>query len=59
MIYVRGWNSYLKKLCGSPNFLDNIQTLITKKQVFTLEDIEFGVKWPLKGKTKDIEGLSI
>jgi hypothetical protein len=44
MISLRDWNLYLKKFYESPNVMDDIQTLITKEEVFTLEDIEFGVK---------------
>jgi hypothetical protein len=36
--------------------MDNIQTLSTEEEVFSLEDIEFGVKQLTKGKAKDIEG---
>jgi hypothetical protein len=28
----------------------------TKDEVFSIEDIKFGVKWLSKGKAKDIEG---
>ena len=50
------WSSYLKKLYESPNTRDNIQTLLTLKEVFSLEDIDFGVKRLANGKSKDIEG---
>lgn len=39
--------------------MNNIQTLITKEEIFTLEDIEFGVKQLAKGKAKDIEDYQI
>ena len=35
---------------------DNIQTLLTTKEFFSLEDIDFGVKHLANGKSKDIEG---
>ena len=34
----------------------NIQTLLTTKGVFSLEDMDFGVKRLENGKAKDIEG---
>ena len=40
----------------SPDIRDNIQTLLTRKEVFFLEDIDFGVKRLANGKAKDIEG---
>ena len=43
-------------LYDSPNIKDNIQTLLTTKEVFSLEDINFGVKHLANGKDKDIEG---
>jgi hypothetical protein len=56
MIHLRDWNSYLKNIYESPDVMDNIQTLSTEEEVFSIEDIEFGVKWLAKGKAKDIEG---
>ena len=50
------WNSYLQKLYDSPNVIDNFETLLTMKEVFSLEDIHFGVKHLANGKSKDIEG---
>ena len=55
-INLEDWNSYLTKLYDSPNIKDNIQTLLTTKEVFSLEDIDFGVKRLANGKAKDIEG---
>ena len=55
-IALKDWNSYLKKIYESPNIKDNIQTFFTKKEVFSLEDIDFGVKHLANGKAKDIEG---
>ena len=36
--------------------MDNFETLLTTKEVFSLEDIDFGVKHLENGKAKDIEG---
>ena len=36
--------------------MDNIQALLTTEQVFSLEDINFGIKHLTNGKDKDIEG---
>jgi len=36
--------------------MDNFETLLTTKEVFSLEDIDFGVNCLAKGKAKDIEG---
>jgi len=36
--------------------MDNFETLLTMKEVFSLEDIEFGVNRLDNGKAKDIEG---
>ena len=53
-------NSYFKKLYESPNVIDNFETLLTtKKEVFSLEDIDFGVKRLENGKAKDIEGYQV
>lgn len=47
----------LKHLNGeSPNVTDNFETLLTTKEVFSLEDIDFGVNRSANGKAKDIEG---
>ena len=40
----------------SPDIRDKIQTLLTTKEVLSLEDIDFGVKNLANGKSKDIEG---
>ena len=55
-IALHDWNSYLKKIYESPNVIDNFETLLTTKEVFSLEDIDFGVKHLTNGKAKDIEG---
>ena len=55
-IALHDWNSYLKKLYESPNVMDNLETLLTTKEVFSLEDIKFGVNRLANGKAKDIEG---
>jgi hypothetical protein len=56
MISLRDWNSYLKKLYESPNVMDNIQTLITKEEVFYFGRHRVWVKQLAKGKAKDIKG---
>jgi hypothetical protein len=50
------WNSYLKSLYEFPNAMDTIPIVPTKEEVFSLDDIEFGVKRLANGKAKDIEG---
>jgi hypothetical protein len=50
------WNSYLKSLYKFPNSMDTIPIVPTKEEVFSLDDIELGVKWLANGKAKDIEG---
>jgi hypothetical protein len=50
------WNSYLKSLYEFPNSMDTIPIVPTKEEVFSLDDIEFGVEWLANGKDKDIEG---
>ena len=57
-IALHDWNSYLKKLYESPNARD-FETLLTTKEVFSLEDIDFGVKRLENGKAKDIEGYQV
>jgi hypothetical protein len=44
MIPLRDWNSYLKSLYEFPNAMDTIPIVPTKDEVFSLDDIEFGVK---------------
>jgi len=36
--------------------MDNLETLLTTKEVFSLEEIKFGVNHLANGKAKDIEG---
>jgi len=36
--------------------MDNFETLLTTKEVFSLEDIYFGINHLANGKAKDIEG---
>ena len=50
------WNSYLQKLYDSLKVIDNFEALLTTKEVFSLEDIDFVVKRLANGKPKDIEG---
>ena len=54
-IDLKDWNYYLKKIYESLHIRDNIQTLLTTKEFFSLEDIDFGVKHLTNGKDKDIE----
>jgi hypothetical protein len=55
-IPLRDWNSYLKSLYEFPKSMDTIPIVCTQEEVFSLDDIEFGVKRLANGKTKDIEG---
>ena len=55
-ISLHNWNSYLKNLYESPNGIDNVETLLTMEEIFSLEDIDFWVKHLANGKSKDIEG---
>ena len=55
-IALHEWNSYLKNLYESPNFIDKFETLPTAEEVISLEDIDFWVKRLANGKAKDIEG---
>lgn len=59
MIAMRDWNSYLKKTYESPKVLGSIQTLVIKQQVFTVNDIEFGVEHLAKEKVKDNKGYQV
>jgi hypothetical protein len=36
--------------------MDIIPIIPTKDEVFSLDEIEFGVKWLANGKSKDIQG---
>ena len=56
MIPLTVWNSYLKSVYEFPNAMDTIPIVPTKEEFFSLDDIEFGVKWLANGKVKDIEG---
>ena len=38
------------------NGIDKFESLLTTEEVFSLEDIDFGVKHLENGKAKDIEG---
>ena len=58
-ISLKDWNSYLQKLYESSNTKDNIQTLLTTKDVFSLEDIYFGDKCLENGKSKYLEGYQV
>ena len=54
-IALKDWNCYPKKIYESLDIINNIQTLTTN-EVFSLEDIDFGVKHLENGKSKDNEG---
>ena len=53
-ISLHDWNSYLQKLHDSPNVIEKFETLLATKEVFSLEDIDFGVKRLANGKAKNI-----
>jgi len=55
-ISLHNWNYYLKNLYESPNVMENLQTLLTTKEVFSSEDIKFGVNRLANSKANDIEG---
>jgi hypothetical protein len=44
MIPLKYWNSYLKNIYESPIVLDNISNIYIEDEVFSVEDINFGVK---------------
>ena len=43
-IALHNWSSYLKNIYESLNGIVNFETLLTMEEVFSLEDIDFGVK---------------
>ena len=49
-------DNYLKKLYDSPDTMGTILNAPIKDDIFSLEDIEFGINKLAKGKAKDIEG---
>jgi hypothetical protein len=53
------WNSYIKILYEFPNAMDTIPIVPMKEEVFSLYDIDFGVKRLTNGKAKDIEGYQV
>jgi hypothetical protein len=55
-ILLRDWNSYLNSPYRFPNAIHTIPIVPTKEEVFSLDDIEFEVKWLANGKAKDIKG---
>jgi len=54
-IALHDWNSYFKNLYESPNVMNNFETLLTTKEVFSLEEIDFRLNRLENGKAKDIE----
>jgi len=59
MIPLNIWNIYLKTLYESPNSRATILNSPIEDDIFSLEDIEFGVKDLANGKSKDIEGYQV
>jgi hypothetical protein len=49
-------NSYLRSIYEFLDAMDTIPIISTEDAFFSLDDIEFGVKWLANGKAKDIEG---
>ena len=47
---------HILNIYKSLNVIDNFETMLTTKEVFSLEDIDFWVKHLENGKAKDIEG---
>ena len=58
-IALKDLNSCLKNIYESSGIIDNIQTLLTTKEFFSLEDIDFGVKRLANKKSKDIESYQV
>jgi hypothetical protein len=54
MIPLRDWNSYLKSIYEFLNSMDTFQIVSTEDVVFSLDDIEFMVKWLANEKATDI-----
>ena len=50
------WDNYLKKLYDSPNTMDTILNTPIKEDIFSLEDVAFGINKLTHGQAKDIEG---
>jgi hypothetical protein len=44
MIPLKYWKSYLKNIYESPIVFDNISNIYIEDEVFSVEDINFGVK---------------
>jgi hypothetical protein len=56
MIPLRDWNSYLKSIYEFHNATNTVPIFPIEDEVFSLDEIEFRVKWLENGKDKDIEG---
>ena len=54
-IALKDWNSDLKMIYQSSDIRDNIQTLLTMKEVFSLEDIDFGINAKQMEKPKTLK----
>jgi hypothetical protein len=44
MIPLKDWNSYLKNIYESPNAMGIVPNVSIEDEVFSLENIDFGVK---------------
>ena len=55
MIPLRDWNCYLEILYEFSEAMDTIAIVLIRDGVFSLDDIEFGVKRFVNGKGNDIE----
>ena len=54
-IFLHEWNSYLKKLYDSSNFIDHFETLLTREEFFSLKDIDFRVSVWLMEKLRTLK----
>jgi hypothetical protein len=59
MIPLKDWNSYLKNIYESPIVVDNIPNVSIEDEVFSIEDIKFGVNQLAKGKAKDMKATKL
>jgi len=56
MILVTYWNFYFKNIYNSHNVLEKTPKLSIGDDVFSIEEISFGVKQLINKKSKNIEG---
>jgi hypothetical protein len=59
MIPLKDWNSYLKSIYEFPNALYTFQNVPIDDEVFSMEDIEFGIKQLTNGKNNNIESYQV